>query len=47
MQFTPPTYSLGFFVALVVGIVALVTGFMGMLPKEAVMLIVAVCAVRL
>ena len=47
MTWTGPTLSLGFAVALIVAIVAIIMGFMGMLPKEVVMLILAVCAVRL
>jgi hypothetical protein len=39
--------GLGWWVALIVGLIAILLGFMGMLPKEVAMLIVAICAVRL
>lgn len=40
-------FGLGWWVALFVGVVAVILGFMGFLPKEHAMLICAVCAVRL
>lgn len=45
--FTGPTFSVGWFVAFCVLVIAIIMGFMGLLPKEVVMLIAAVCAVRL
>jgi hypothetical protein len=39
--------GIGWWVALVVALVAIIMGAMGLLPKEVAMLIVAVCAVRL
>lgn len=47
MTWTNPTISLGFIIALVVLIATALLGFMGQLPKEVVLLIAAVCAVRL
>jgi hypothetical protein len=40
-------FGLGWWVALFVALIAIILGFMGLLPKEVAMLIVAVCAVRL
>lgn len=40
-------FGLGWWVALFVGVVAIIMGAMSLLPKEVAMLIVAVCAVRL
>jgi hypothetical protein len=47
MTWTAPVFSVGWIVALVVLIAALMLGFMGILPKEVVLLICAVAAVRL
>lgn len=45
--FTGPTFSVGWFVAFVVLVIAVIMGFMGLLPKEVVMVIAAVCSIRL
>lgn len=47
MTWTAPVFSVGWAVALIVLIAALMLGFMGILPKEVVLLTCAVCAVRL
>ena len=47
MTWTNPTFSVGWIVALVVLLFALIFGFMGLLPKEVVLLTCAVCAIRL
>lgn len=45
--FTGPTFSVGWIVAFVILVIAIIMGFMGLLPKEVVMLICAVCSIRL
>lgn len=45
--FQGPTLSIGWIVAFVILVIAVIMGFMGLLPKEAVMLICAVAAIRL
>ena len=47
MAWTAPAFSVGWIVALIVLIAALMLGFMGLLPKEMVLVIAAICAVRL
>ncbi len=47
MTWTSPVFSVGWIVALIVLIAALMLGFMSLLPKEVVLLVCAVCAVRL
>jgi hypothetical protein len=44
---TNPTFSIGWLVALIVALVAAILGFMGQLPKEVVLLILAITAIRL
>jgi len=44
---TAPAFGVGWIIALVVFLFALIFGFMGMLPKEIVLVICAICAVRL
>lgn len=46
MNFRPPTW-LGWAIAFGVLIITGVLAFMGMMPKEHVLLIAAICAVRL
>lgn len=41
------TFGAGWWLALITALVAIIMGVMGLLPKEAAMLIVAVVAVRL
>lgn len=47
MTWTAPVFSVGWIVALIVLIAALMLGFMGLLPKEVVLVAAAICAVRL
>lgn len=47
MTWTAPAFSVGWIVALIVLIAALMLGFMGLLPKEMVLVIAAICSVRL
>lgn len=47
LSWTNPTFSVGWIIALIVLLIAVIFGFMGLLPKEVVLLIAAVCAVRL
>lgn len=47
MTWTNPSFSLGTIVAVVVLVAACILGFMGMLEPVPMLLIAAVCAVRL
>lgn len=47
MTWTAPVFSVGWIVALIAMIAALMLGFMGLLPKEWVLAICAIAAVRL
>ena len=44
---TPFTTGVGWLIALIVGLCACIFWAQGSLPKEAAMLIIAVCAIRL
>lgn len=46
-EWKSPVFSIGWLVALVAMIAALLLGFLDLLPKEWVLAIVALCAVRL
>jgi hypothetical protein len=47
MTWTWPSVGVGSLIALVVLIVAVILGFMGMVPKEVVLVIAAICSLRL
>lgn len=47
MQWTAPALSIGWLVALITLIVTLILFVMGAVSKEAAMVVVAICAVRL
>lgn len=47
MQFTAPVLSLGWCVALIVLIVALILGFLKLMDLPQVLVVAAICAVRL
>lgn len=41
------SFGLGWWLALIVALVAIILGFMNLLPKEHAFLVVAVCSIRL
>lgn len=46
-EWKAPVFSIGWLAAFVILIAALMLGFMSMLPKEWVLAVAAICAVRL